>query len=143
MKNRTAYSIGGVVLVLSAAMQAAYQLVWLPAQAMTYQPTVWDTLTLYLARPAFWLSLGALAAGGCRRQMAYRRTFLWLGAALTVLYSILAVLQVSGVLLAKPLWIALLWLTQNPVVFLIPGILLGIGVHPSESVPMRGRRVLT
>lgn len=141
MKTRTAFSICGVVLVLSAAMQAAYQLVLLPARAMTYQLTSWDTLTLYLARPAFWLSLGALAAVGCFRQMAYRRVFLWFGAALTALYGVLAVLQTAGVSL--PMWSALLWLTQNPAVFLIPGILLGIGMRPSESTPMHGKRALT
>lgn len=120
-----------LLMLLSASVWAYTQFFIQPTSASEYGISVWQLLTAFVARPLFFLCLGAVIAvlikANSRKTYTICRVAFWAGIIVTVLYCCCAVaffLSVSGADFSTVLH----KLVKMPAVFVIPGASIGGGL---------------
>ena len=129
MSKKTFYWIFGILMVLSLILGICA--VTLNTQTADKPLTSWTLITIFAVQPLFYLGLGGISAlklfPGIRKQ-APRLLCLLSGLILTLLFIFIA----GSELLGTPVTAALLQLLRQvfrvPGYFLLPGILLGLGL---------------
>lgn len=117
--------------LLPISVRICHQLILEPLRARTFQISPWEILFIDFARPAFWICtgiIGTLVVFQKQTVHRFHKVFLWCGIALAAgCYGLILCSITSLSVLAAPSKL-LPWLLKRPVVFLIPGILLGLGL---------------
>lgn len=130
-EKKTLSAMSGIVLIVLAALNLYDHFVLTPLSRETFAISPLSVFNRSFGQPVFWLCAGVLVilifVRG-RNQPGYSRSALWLGAALCVVYAVLAVVQIAAPGAVQPLYILSLWMNSNAPVFLLPGVLIGIGI---------------
>ena len=131
MKHKKCYCLCGIIITASVILGICHQLILEPLRARTFQISPWEILFIDFARPAFWICTGIIGTLVVFQKQTVHRfhtVFLWCGIALAAgCYGLILCSITSLSVLAAPSML-LPWLLKRPVVFLIPGILLGLGL---------------
>lgn len=145
-QNGTVLRYISVMIILLTAVLGLYEhFVLIPRQAETFILSPWRILNGSIGRPAFWAASGSLISSiilqicsGVYEKRRLSGICTWIGILFIALYTALTlfVLFFSGTDIINSVQgtfyhgaAALsVWLTQNAQVFVIPGILLGVGL---------------
>ena len=124
-----------VLMVLTFLYMAADKYYFTPAAHAQYTVTVWMLLDVFAARPLFYTSLGLLSGFrlfGQVKEARTRRILLICGAVLALIFLGVAIAAIAGVEFRLFLFELLRQLFQLPAVFLVPGLLLGLGLRDPQ-----------
>lgn len=121
----------GIVLIVLAALNLYDYFVLTPLSKETFAISPLQIFNRSFGQPMFWLCVGLLAAlilVQGKNQSGFSKIALWLGIALCAVYGVLAVVQLAAPGAVQPLYVFFLWMNGKAPVFLLPGMLIGIGV---------------
>ena len=129
MAKKVFYWITGILLVISLLLGIAGY--FLNPQVPGGEITLWTLVSIFLARPLFNACLGAVSAVKLLpkpRKQAWRLTCLIGGSVLLLIFAVISILEFAR----SPVQAAILQLLRQffraPGYFLIPGVLLGLGL---------------
>lgn len=131
MRHKLCYCLCGVIIIASVIIGIYNKFVLSPLRAQTYVISTWEIIYFCVAKPAIWTCagiLGSLSLFRLQIKHQLREASLWIGIVLIALYC--GILLLSFV---KTSTITLPWLLNHSLVFLIPGILVGLGLN--KKVP--------
>lgn len=133
MGKKIFYWTCGILMVLSFGFGLAAQRIN-PQQAGG-EITTWTLAIIFLAQPIFYGCLGAVSGvklfSGIEKE-GKRKLSLWAGILLSLLFLLIGILEVSGHPVTNPYLGVIRLLFKYPVTFLLPGILLGLGLFEKE-----------
>ncbi len=121
------YKICGVVILIAAILRVYDRYVGVFMRGSVYEVSFIDKLNFFFVVPAFWLCLGVLAAAvliGGRFKGKLRKVLVITGAAIFGVYLVLVLVNFLGEGLK-----IVSRLMMNAEIFLIPGLLIGVGLE--------------
>lgn len=130
-EKKTLSIVTVAALLVLAVLNLYDSFVLIPLREETYVISPLSVFNRFFGQPVLWLCAGVLVIlifTQGKNQPGYSRSALWLGIALCVVYAVLAVVQIAAPGAVQPLYILFLWMNSNTPVFLLPGVLIGIGV---------------
>lgn len=98
---------------------------------ITFEINGLQTIAYTIARPLFFLCLGLLLSMALSQNLkapGFQHVFLWLGGILVILCFGMSALYLAGVVFPGVLFHLYFFLVSKPVIFLLPGCVLGIGL---------------
>lgn len=98
---------------------------------ITYEIGGLQIISHTIARPLFFLCLGLLLSMALSQNLrapGFQHVFLWLGGILVILCFGMSALYLAGVVFPGALVRLYMFLVSKPVIFLLPGCVLGIGL---------------
>ena len=137
MKKRLTYWICSVLMVLSLGLYLADRFYFFNLSAQTQSLTIWTFADVFLAQPIFYGALGVVATVklfGAPKKEKTGKICLWCGIVLSLLLLTVGALHVFGALPQVMALGLILSLFKTPGFFLLPGVLLGLGLaEPAED----------
>ena len=131
MNRKPIYWTCGVLMVLSMGLSAAAKIQFAGLSPEQYVLTIWTYLDVFCAKPVFYLCLGlvcALRLFGRIDEPKLRLLSLIGGMVLTLSFGVIAVCSILNMDFTLALFAAMRHMFKTPGMFLVPGILLGLGL---------------
>lgn len=130
MKKKVLYGICGVLMIVSMVIGTIdrYQM---GAMSQGYALTTLQYLDIFAARPLFSLCVGlfcALRLIPDPKNLVAQRIYLTLGIVLTLILAAVGIAAICQIVPEGGFWMLLYQSFRLPALFLIPGILLGLGL---------------
>ncbi|WP_312943123.1 hypothetical protein [Oscillibacter sp.] len=137
MKHKVCYCLCGIIIIISVIIGIYNWLVLAPLRTQAFIISPWELIYIYAAKPAFWLCIGivgALALFPLQVDRRFRKVSLWFGIAMVAAYCgvvVFSLMKASD--LVKPSLLILPRLLKGTFAFLVPGILIGLGIDKKVS----------
>ena len=135
MKHRTVYWICGILMTLSLGLYLTHRFYFFRLAQQTLQLSIWTFADVFLAQPLFYGSLGVIATVrlyGAPKSQRTARICLICGILLSLILGVIGVLHVFGMLPQVMVLGLILSLFKTPGFFLLPGVLLGLGLSEAD-----------